>query len=493
MKDFRSLLGQNKGFFLFTLLTGVVFSATGVIVPTISGRLITAVLSQSANRAVLLAAFLLVSFLQICFSELDQYAGTTLKIRQKAQMRQAAFRAFVTHDSAKREEIAAFSSFVNHDIPSIAEQYVLGTVDIIKCGSILLFSALSLLAIHWILALEIAAASILIVALPGAMRKKGGAARRQYSAAMADYNTTLQSVLEGLRLVKAYRCKRYVTGAVDTAGAGAVKSEKTLLKHQLTVYGATAFLQVTKTGMILLTGMALIARKELEIGSLVAVIQLAEVISAPIEVLAHLLHGRNEALPLLAQYWAMTAETREARPSPAEQAGPLERLSLAHVSCGTEALTILKDVSAEFHAGGKYLITGESGSGKSTLLRLIAKTGGIPFGGQVLYNRQEIQTVSDSSYYERICPVFQEPYLFYATLEENICLGRPIAKEVYAEVIEKLNLSYLLDRYQNQTISPEMIDTLSGGERQRVALARAMVGRPAGCRQRGSCGALAAA
>ena len=82
------------------------------------------------------------------------------------------------------------------------------------------------------------------------------------------------------------------------------------------------------------------------------------------------------------------------------------------------------------------------------------------------------------AYYESICPVFQEPYLFYATLEDNICVGRPIPRDIYLDVIRKLNLEYLLDRYHGQELTPERMETLSGGERQRVALARAMVGRP---------------
>ena len=76
------------------------------------------------------------------------------------------------------------------------------------------------------------------------------------------------------------------------------------------------------------------------------------------------------------------------------------------------------------------------------------------------------------------CPVFQTPYFFYATLEDNICLGRPISKDVYYDVIRKLNLEYLLERYHNQELTPEIMDSLSGGEQQRVALARAMVGCP---------------
>ncbi len=129
----------------------------------------------------MLRVFLSVSFFQICFAELDNYMGGMLKIKQKKQMRENAFRSFSVQESSTREEISAFSSFINNDIPSVAEQYFLGTIDIIKCTCIILFSALSLLFIHWILALTIVGVSILIVVFPNTMRKRGGEARKIYS------------------------------------------------------------------------------------------------------------------------------------------------------------------------------------------------------------------------------------------------------------------------------------------------------------------------
>lgn len=478
MKKFFSLLGKNRKFFLLTLLVGIVYSAIGVAIPMISGQLITSVVADSTNRIVLLSTFLLISFFQVCFTELDEYMGNTLKIRQKKQMRKNAFRAFSSHDTAKREDISTFVSYVNNDIPSIAEQYFLGTIDIIKCTSIILFSALSLLYIHWVLALVIVGVSLLIVVLPNTMRKKGGIARKSYSGMLANYNTTLQSVLNGLQIVKAYRCQKYVTASVDSADDGIGRSESVLLKRQLIVQGITTSLQVAKTVFILLIGINLISKNEIDIGSLVAAIQLAEVISAPIEVLAYLRHGRNEVLPILDQYNSMIEVKSNSKDDRTECTETLRQLTVDHISCRVEDLTILTDVCADFIAGGKYLITGESGSGKSTLLRLISQIGDLPYEGHILYNQHEIRNISYDAYYEKVCPVFQEPYLFYATLKDNICVGRPISDDIYFDVIKKLNLEYLLNRYHNQELTPEIMETLSGGERQRIALARAMVGRP---------------
>ena len=142
--------------------------------------------------------------------------------------------------------------------------------------------------------------------------------------------------------------------------------------------------------------------------------------------------------------------------------------------------TILSDVSVTIPENAVVGIVGRSGSGKSTLLRLIAQIGELQYDGRILYNGHEIRTIPYGAYYERICPCFHEPYLFYATLEDNICVGRPIPRDIYLDVIRKLNLEYLLDRDHGQELTPERMETLSGGERQRVALARAGCGaRPA--------------
>lgn len=477
MKTFMRLLGGNARFFLLALLVGLLYSLVSVVSPTLSGHLIDTVVTGSARRGVMLTAFLLASLLQVLLSLLDQYASNALKIRQKNLMRKTAFRAFAAGGSARREEIASFVSFVNNDIPSVAEQYFCGTIDILKCTSIILFSAAALLSIHPLLALVIVGVSVLIVMLPSAMRKQGGEARKAYSGALARYNAALQSILRGLRIVKAYRCAAYATESVEGADGQVVRRESAMLGRQLIVQGVTTVLQVGKTVLILILGLALVARQSIGVGSLVAVVQLAEIISAPIEVLAYLRHSRNEALPLLETYKTMIAPKEQAVRS--ELTEPIACLSLRHVSYKAQGLTILEDVCARFEAGRKYLITGESGGGKSTLLRLIAQIGDTQYGGTICCNEREIRSIAPASYYAQVCPVFQEPYLFTATLKENICLGRPISKDVYRDVIARLNLSQLLTRCRDQELTPELVETLSGGERQRVALARAMVGRPA--------------
>ncbi len=121
--------------------------------------------------------------------------------------------------------------------------------------------ALSLIYIHWILAMVIVGVSILIIMVPGTMRKQGGEARKIYSGALANYNTVLQSILSGLQVVKAYQCQKYTTDSLDCVDDRIVKSESALLRRQLIVQSVTVILQVAKTAIIIILGIILVGKR----------------------------------------------------------------------------------------------------------------------------------------------------------------------------------------------------------------------------------------
>lgn len=465
MKKYVRNLQNDLAFFVVTLLAGAAFSCICVVSPSLSGELISAFTANSPRALPLLGAFLASSLCQALLSQADNWLSGRLGLRLKRSLRRQSFRGFFRRGQPGREAASTFTSFVNNDIPVLAEQYYTGLIDMIKIFTLLALSAASLLRIHWLLALVILAVSLLLVAVPRAMRKRDGAARKAYSQAMAQYNTLLGSLLGGMDLARAYGCQRWAEERLEEKNQAAARREAVLLRRGLLIYGASAWLQIAKTMLIFLAGLWLIGRGELDAGGLVAVVQLAALISAPLEALAYLLHARSEAKPLLAAYEAYARCPEEEKAGTAR--GPFLRLTMEHVSLQAGGTELLRDVCGEFLAGKKYLVTGESGSGKSTLLRVLSGSAAGWSGKITCHGPGAV-----------VCPVFQEPYLFYATLEENILLGRDIPREEVRRTIEALNLGYLLKRWQGQAVTPELLEKLSGGERQRVALARAMAGRP---------------
>lgn len=135
MKKFVRNLQNNCGFFALTLLVGVAFSCVCVVSPSLSGELISAFTANSPDAMALLGAFLASSLCQALLSQADDWFGG--KLRLKCSLRSRAFRGFFRQGQPGREAASTFSSFVNNDISTLAEQYFTGVIDIVKILSLL--------------------------------------------------------------------------------------------------------------------------------------------------------------------------------------------------------------------------------------------------------------------------------------------------------------------------------------------------------------------
>ncbi|MEJ7847859.1 MAG: ABC transporter ATP-binding protein [Pyrinomonadaceae bacterium] len=148
------------------------------------------------------------------------------------------------------------------------------------------------------------------------------------------------------------------------------------------------------------------------------------------------------------------------------------------VQSGSDALTILNDVSMEIPDGQFIALTGASGSGKSTLLGLIAGLDA-PSTGEIFIDGDEITSMSEDGLAgirsAKIGFVFQSFHLIPSlTAYENILIpmeirGRKDAKSRAMQLLEEVDLTDRGHHYPAE---------LSGGEQQRVAIARAFANQP---------------
>lgn len=472
--DFFELL-EYKKLFWFYLAVGITFSAISIVAPTLSGELVNAVIYGQENIWMNLLWLLLAYAMLLLISVLDQYCGNLFVVKQKMGMRNRAFEAILQKGNLNREKISSFVSFTNNDIPSIVENYFQGSIDILKCTSIAVGASVALLLIHWLLAIIIVGSSLLMVFMPNVIREKAASYREAYGKALEKYNTILASYLEGADIVKAYRYHEKANKKVIAGNYEAEKEERKVRGCQLCVYGMAGSIQILKNVLVLVAGVYLIYLQEIRVGELLAAVQLAEVLASPIEVLAYLINGKNEVAPLVQSYEEIRNRTEVTSGVVIDK---IETIRMEKVSVSVNELMILNDVTATFEAGKKYMLVGKCGSGKSTLLRLLGRTEYEEHTGYLQVNQSDYKQVTDESFYEKVGIVSQEPYLFWASLEENILLGRAISREVYLKVIERLKLTYLLERFSGETLDEESVSRLSGGEKQRIALARAMVGKP---------------
>ncbi len=135
----------------------------------------------------------------------------------------------------------------------------------------------------------------------------------------------------------------------------------------------------------------------------------------------------------------------------------------------------LRDVDVTIEAGQAVAVVGATGSGKSTLARLITRLAD-PSTGVVEVAGTDLRRVSDASLRRAVTLVPQEPFLFNATVADNVRFARPGASDVEVErAFAELGLADWVEGLPDglATAVGERGDQLSAGERQLVALARA--------------------
>ncbi len=152
----------------------------------------------------------------------------------------------------------------------------------------------------------------------------------------------------------------------------------------------------------------------------------------------------------------------------------VQKIKMENVSFGYESKCVLKDVNLIFDRNKITAIVGKSGEGKSTLINLIM--GFVtPWTGKIFINDCPIENLSEELYRSKISVVWQDPYMFYGTIMENILIGNPNAsKEEVERAAKNAKIHDYIMSLPNgyNSFVGERGMTLSGGQKQRISLAR---------------------
>ncbi|HWF31423.1 MAG TPA: ABC transporter ATP-binding protein [Solirubrobacteraceae bacterium] len=168
----------------------------------------------------------------------------------------------------------------------------------------------------------------------------------------------------------------------------------------------------------------------------------------------------------------------------AVHAGPRE-LSLDSDSDGNQlaarvARPVLSDVSLDVPAGTTVALVGATGSGKTSLVSLISRLYDAS-NGSVLLDGADVRNVDLASLRHAVAVVSDDPFLFSASVAENIAYGRPDASRDEIEAAARRAQAYdFVARLPHgfDTRVGERGLSLSGGQRQRLAIARALLADP---------------
>jgi ATP-binding cassette subfamily B protein len=147
---------------------------------------------------------------------------------------------------------------------------------------------------------------------------------------------------------------------------------------------------------------------------------------------------------------------------------------------GSSDRPALKDVSFNIEPGQLAALVGPTGAGKTTVTNLLPRFYD-PQLGAVRLDGYDVRDLTLESLGRQVGMVFQDTFLFHASIRDNLLYARPDATE--AEMVAAAKAAYIHDFIVSlpegyDTVVGERGHRLSGGEKQRVAIARVILKDP---------------
>lgn len=301
---------------------------------------------------------------------------------------------------------------------------------------------------------------------------------------MGELTDTLQENISGIRVVKAFA---HEPGEIQKFARK--NSEHYMANMERANIEAKAqpmldFLSDLSVVIMIGYGGYLVLTEQMSMGTLFAFYSLIWSLIYPVRTLGWLVNMAEQALAAAPRLFEILDEEPQIRDCASaidlpDVEGHLIFENVSFSFPGDNRMT-LDNVSFEIMPGETIAIVGGTGSGKSILANMIPRFVD-PTSGRVTLDGHDLREVSLKSLRRNIGIVFQENFLFSATVRENISLGKPDAS--LEEVIEAAKLA---QAHPFITDFPKGYDTelgergigLSGGQKQRVALARALLMNP---------------
>ncbi|SNT76335.1 ABC transporter ATP-binding protein [Paracoccus seriniphilus] len=241
-----------------------------------------------------------------------------------------------------------------------------------------------------------------------------------------------------------------------------------------TVGAVSQTITASLRGIILLVGGWQVIAGSWQIGTLVAFLAYAGMMSGPLRNLLGLYHAQARAKVAAQRLDGVMSAQRMDGGSPIP-AGPLV-IDLKDA----RADNALHDaVSARFAPGSKVLLDGPSGIGKSRLMAVLTRDAPLA-EGSVKLNGEPVSDLRPTALTSRITHLAQRPALLRGRLRDNLVLADPDADDARLwQVLDWADLALWARGEKGlDTVLTETAANLSGGLRQRVAIARALL-RPA--------------
>jgi ABC-type multidrug transport system fused ATPase/permease subunit len=301
---------------------------------------------------------------------------------------------------------------------------------------------------------------------------------------IAELTADAEENVSGIRVIKAFAQEQRQIDRFQGSVGRVFSQQMRATRIQARYTPQISFLPNLGLAVVLLVGGLDVIHHTLSIGNFTAFYAYLLLLISPMRTLGYMLSAAQRATASGARIFQILDREPEMTVPAGAPALPSGR---GHVSFDHVSLTFagsrdpaLHDVNLDVAAGVAVALVGPMGSGKTALVSLLPRLYDVT-EGSVSIDGARVDEVDPASLRREIALVTDDPFLFSATVHENIAYARPDATREEVERAARVAQAegFILDLPNGyETLIGERGLTLSGGQRQRIAIARAVLADP---------------
>jgi ATP-binding cassette subfamily B protein len=306
---------------------------------------------------------------------------------------------------------------------------------------------------------------------------------RDVQQKMADVATVAEENIVGVHVVKSFAQEETEQRKFERRSEEVFGLSVRANRQRAFYIPVLSFLPLLAQAAVLLVGGRMVAHHTLSVASFVRFNLYLAMLVMPLRALGMWIGQAQRATASGERIFQVIDEPEEIADPP--RGGELPdgpgRVTFESVTFGYDPdRPVLHDVDLALEPGKVVALIGHTGAGKTTLAALVPRFYDVQ-RGRVAVDGTDVRDVTLQSLRREIGVIAQDPFLFSATVRENLAFGRPEATDEEIERAARLAQAHefieqLPEGYD--TVIGERGITLSGGQRQRVAIARALVVDP---------------
>jgi len=481
----RTVAGYRRDSAL-SISGAILWMAMVVLVPAVISSIIDGAIETRRTELLFPLVALLVFFglLQAFGIAARRYYGFKLSYRAEADLRNRMFEhiqrlAFSFHDQTSTGQLMARASSDLSQVRLILAMLPITTANIAMFVVVIVV----MVVIDPILGLVAGITMPLLFLTANRYSRRVIGLSFEVQQSLADLSQVVEEAVEGIQVVKAYGQEVQEQHRLESTAATIYEKSYGIAKQASIFSPLFETIPSAGTAAVLWLGGVRVIDGALSPGDFVAFTLYLAVLVMPIRITGWFfanLPRAAAAATRIAELLATDPEIRDRADAEPLAAGP-GRVQFRDVRFSYEGgPPVLRGVDLVIPGGTAIALVGSTGTGKSTLAYLMPRFHDAT-GGQVLLDGVDVRDISLDELRQEVAVVFQETFLFSASITDNLTVGdaqasgeqvRAAARLAQAhEFICELPAGY-------DTVIGERGFSLSGGQRQRVALARAVLRDP---------------